>query len=132
MFSQVRFGSGHSDDEVQRYREDAQFSLLPGSYSLLGAEYLRTCWNALHRAAVSQPPSQELVEASVFLLGAVHEQLAEDVDNILLKVAMLYGQCSPQAVQLRRTLLWFIGTRTLTRSLTAETHLSAARHTREL
>jgi hypothetical protein len=109
MFTQVRFNNGHSEEDVQRYRDEAMDTLLAGCYSLLGAEYTRTCWNALQRAAVAQPVSQEAVEAAVFLLGAVNEQLSEDTDNILLKVALLYGQCSPEAVQLRRTLLWFIG-----------------------
>ena len=109
MFTQVRFNNGCSEEDVQRYRDEAMDTLLAGCYSLLGAEYTRTCWNALQRAAVAQPVSQEAVEAAVFLLGAVNEQLSEDTDNILLKVALLYGQCSPEAVQLRRTLLWFIG-----------------------
>lgn len=110
MFSQVRHGQGHSEEEVQRYRDEAMDTLLAGCYSLLGDQYILSCWTALHRAASAQPPSEEAVEAAVFLIGAVNEQLTADVDHILLKVACLYGQCSPEAVQLRKTLLWFIGT----------------------
>lgn len=111
MFTQLRYGGNRSEDEVQRYREEATDTLLAGCYSLLGVEYTRTCWTALERAATATPANTDAVEAAVYLLGSVSEQVGEDTpDNILIKVALLYSQCAPDAFILRRTLLWFIGT----------------------